>query len=212
MTENNFSQKAMNDALFQAIKTNDTEGARASLDAGASANALIVSTWSALMDAAYRGRADIVELLCQRGARVNHRDSMGRTALQMSSTTTEDTRQIARTLLANGADPNIHDNDGSTPLILALKREKSLDFIELLLDRGSDTNKTNILKQTALSVALRNKNDPHAEALIAAGADIESIKHEFPKKYLELKPVAEACRLKNTARRRKVDAAPALGI
>ena len=42
-----------------------------------------------------------------------------------------------RFLLANGADPNAKDDDGTTPLMIA-SRNGLIEVVQLLLDRGAD--------------------------------------------------------------------------
>ena len=46
---------------------------------------------------------------------------------------------MAKYLLGNGADPNIADYDGTTPLAMAAKKY-SIDLVKLLLESGADPN------------------------------------------------------------------------
>jgi uncharacterized protein len=86
-------------------------------------------------------------------------------------------------LLALGADPNGHDNDGFPPLIAALckthPREGSLtrtDVVEVmarLLDAGADPNQRGLNDWTALHMAVHETNLEAVRLLLARGADRE---------------------------------------
>jgi len=56
------------------------------------------------------------------------------------------------TLLNNGADINIQDNDGDTALMLASKYGRT-DIVRLLLDHGANSFIRNFLSKTALMIA-----------------------------------------------------------
>ena len=54
-----------------------------------------------------------------------------------------------------GAKPDEADNEGETPLYLAVIRD-NVDVVKLLLDWGADPNKTNNYGETPLYGALQN--------------------------------------------------------
>jgi ankyrin repeat protein len=65
---------------------------------------------------------DMMRLLIQRGARVNDRDSMGRTPLFTTiqqNYTAAQVLPLLLILLENGADPSIPDDTGATPIMAA---------------------------------------------------------------------------------------------
>ena len=86
-------------------------------------------------------------------------------------------------LLAIGADPNGHDNDGFPPLIAALcktqpqpgsrARTDVVDVMARLLDAGADPNQRGINDWTALHVAVHETNVAALRLLLARGADRE---------------------------------------
>lgn len=76
------------------------------------------------------------------GANVNYFDCDGRTALHVASIcvqTSETQFEIVSCLLENGANPNISDNDGITPLIGAAY-EGNYAVCELCLEWDADVN------------------------------------------------------------------------
>lgn len=84
-------------------------------------------------------------------------------------------------LLAIGADPNGHDNDGFPPLIAALcktnphpgstPRDDVVDVMTRLLDAGADPNQRGINDWTALMMAVVETNVEGVRLLLARGAD-----------------------------------------
>ena len=84
-------------------------------------------------------------------------------------------------LLAIGADPNGHDNDGFPPLIAALSktnphpgstpRSDVVGVIARLLDAGADPNQRGINDWTALMMAVVETNVEAVRLLLARGAD-----------------------------------------
>ena len=86
-------------------------------------------------------------------------------------------------LLAIGADPNGHDNDGFPPLIAALckthphpgspARDDVVEVIARLLDAGADPNQRGLNDWTALHMAVVETNVEAVRLLLARGADHE---------------------------------------
>jgi len=86
-------------------------------------------------------------------------------------------------LLAIGADPNRHDNDGFPPLIAALckthpqpgsrTRTDVVDVMARLIDAGADPNQRGINDWTALHMAVNETNVEAVQLLLARGADRE---------------------------------------
>ena len=84
-------------------------------------------------------------------------------------------------LLAIGADPDGHDNDGFPPLIAALcktnphpgskPRGDVVDVMARLLDAGADPNQRGINDWTALMMAVVETNVEGVRLLLARGAD-----------------------------------------
>lgn len=77
-----------------------------------------------LIRAALRGEASGVETILNKGADINVRDSLGRTALMWA--VWRDDSEIVRVLVQRGADVNAKDSNGSTALMLASARDHQL--------------------------------------------------------------------------------------
>ena len=87
---------------------------------------------------AMSGSAVMMENLLKHGAKVNATDILGSTALddaaRMSDSPTLDKKALL--LLQHGADPNLRDNDGLTPLKRA-RANKSSALVQILLEHGA---------------------------------------------------------------------------
>uniref|UniRef100_K7GBT0 Uncharacterized protein n=1 Tax=Pelodiscus sinensis TaxID=13735 RepID=K7GBT0_PELSI len=75
--------------------------------------------------------------------------------------------------LADGGDPNAHDQLEATPLLWAC-RGGHLQILTRLLDRGAKVSVRDKLRSTALHVAVRTGHCDCAEHLIACGADLDA--------------------------------------
>lgn len=73
-------------------------------------------------------------------------------------------------LLAKGANADIRDNDGNTPLILATQLGFS-EGVQLLLSVNAGVNQPNTQGETALIIATQQRNIPIVKLLLASGAD-----------------------------------------
>ncbi len=79
-------------------------------------------------------------------------------------------------LLTRGADPDLADANGDTPLILAARR----GFVEgaaRMLMKSAEVDKTNKLGETALIVAVQQRQTAIAKMLLEAGADPDKTDH-----------------------------------
>jgi hypothetical protein len=73
-------------------------------------------------------------------------------------------------LLGQGANPDIRNNDGNTPLIIAAQLGFT-EGIDLLLLRGATINQSNNSGETALIIATQQRDVPTVKLLLANGAD-----------------------------------------
>lgn len=79
-------------------------------------------------------------------------------------------------LLSKGADPNIADSKGETPLIIAARLGYS-EGVSRLLMRKPQVDKTNKLGETALIVAVQARQPAIVRMLLEAGADPDKADH-----------------------------------
>ena len=82
------------------------------------------------------------------------------------------TLEIARLLLARGADVNVQDSEQTTALEAAISREQTA-MVALLLEKGADPNTVNKYMQSALSNAAAAGNLEVTEMLLKAKAKPE---------------------------------------
>jgi uncharacterized protein len=181
----------MSDALLEAIQTRDVDRLAALLAAGADPNEAGKSRYSGrdvppLHAAIWElegsgeddpdgpepaGPIDSVVLLLRHGARVNGWD-VNKEGDPLFAAVGMNHLEAVRLLLAHGAEPNVRDNEGDSPLRLCMEKEY-LEMARLLLLCGA--NKT-IHKpvgggMTALGLAAYWLNVEMVKLLLAHGAD-----------------------------------------
>ena len=79
-------------------------------------------------------------------------------------------------LLARGADPNLGDANGDTPMILAARRG-FVEAVARMLMKSPEVDKTNKLGETALIAAVQQRQAGIAKMLLEAGADPDKTDH-----------------------------------
>ena len=109
---------------------------------------------------------------------LNERNADGDTPLLAAIK--KDLLLVGKTLLGHGADPNIPDRNGDTPLMEALRWQRDVaadttmelrKFLDLLIDSGADPNRTNKDGETALMFATYIENASSFQLLLARGAN-----------------------------------------
>jgi ankyrin repeat domain-containing protein 50 len=121
----------------------------------------------------------IPEILLENGASVNTVNNAGQTALHVVIDSWEDedaASSIMLRLLEAGADGDVEDAEGMTPLFLALERSE-LGAVALLLRYGVGTEGTNPEGKTALHLAAETGNESLAQVLLASGTNVEARDH-----------------------------------
>ena len=134
----------------------------------------------ALSIATLYGREDIVRLLLHHGADPNWRQPMSTwTALHCAASgvhlgNESDTQGLLNVLLDAGADANVTDGRGRTPLFYAVTESK--DVVQLLLARGARIDHRDRLGATCLHEAVHTSlgNTDMVEFLIGRGADLKA--------------------------------------
>jgi hypothetical protein len=126
-----------------------------------------------LHGAAYSGNSEVVRLLIEYGAAaadVNARDSGGSTPLLLASEGHNfGDGSVVRLLLEHGADINVQNHFGRTPLHRASFRG-ALEVVRLLLGHGADVEAKNNIDKTALQIAADEGHDDVVELLREHGA------------------------------------------
>ena len=122
-------------------------------------------------------------------SRINTKNDMGEApmhlALEESSHKVED---IMEFLLKKGANIDVADGEGNTPLMLAIKKplfsRKKKEIIEFLVKRGADVNKANKDGYTAFTLALKaglideDNGESILKLLTKKGVDIDEVDAE----------------------------------
>jgi len=169
----------MSNPLIDAIDSGDLDRVAELLAAGADPNTTIPGCCTPLQDAVYEydppnnlGGVDAMVLLLRHGALVDGRDKPGdETPLLIA--VQRNHIEAVRLLLAAGADPNVRDNVGYSPLRWCAEHGY-LEMARLLLlcgatkmidDWGGDS------AMTALGLAVRGLNVDMVKLLLAYGAD-----------------------------------------
>lgn len=75
-------------------------------------------------------------------------------------------------LLNGGAEVNLPDSNGNTPLIWALSADLKIEMIELLVSHGANVNQINYDGLSALDTAINNADAVVVDCLISHGADL----------------------------------------
>ncbi|WP_224364241.1 ankyrin repeat domain-containing protein [Hyalangium versicolor] len=167
-------------ALHHAASDTSPEIIQLLLDAGAEVDGLDSDSAIALSFATARTDGDAVErvkLLIAKGANVNHQwDDEDRptilTDLLNQENNEEPSAEILKTLLQAGANPNLPNGRGETPLMLAVGYTEQPELTELLLEHGAQVNAVDAEGASALMNAVKDGNVRLVERLIAKGADV----------------------------------------
>lgn len=108
---------------------------------------------------------DIAQLLLTNGARIDAKNDVGITALHIANYPS-----MTELLIASGAQIDILDNEGNSPLISLAGEPDGLDSMELLLKAGARVNLRNKAGETALSVSSDRQETDKVELLRNFGA------------------------------------------
>jgi ankyrin repeat protein len=155
-------------ALFAAIRSDNTSGVKALLNRGVSANSRTLGGTTVLMYAAVVSDLGTMRLLLDHGADTNAHNDAGATALMWS---VGDTNKLAL-LLQHDADVNAHTTSGETALLMAANLAEPGEAIRMLLAKGADAKYSN-RGYTALMGAAEQGHLEPVRQLLANGADVK---------------------------------------
>lgn len=129
---------------------------------------------TALHLAAEAGCAENLEILLDNGADPTLRNHRAQTALHLAARA-HSLESVEALLKHGGSNPNAEDNDGRTPLHVALGRSTlAFDVSELLVEWKSNVNKADKYGYTPLHVAALNELSQCVDILIQRGADLSA--------------------------------------
>jgi ankyrin repeat protein len=157
---------AFAEPLHDAARTLDVEKIRQLLDAGEDVNA---------KDADKNNDRETPLIHAIRPYSKIKWNSVGNAQIGVKDWIYADNIEVVTLLLDRGADVNAKDEDGNTPLIVALSNPQTndLNVIKLLLDRGADINAKNNDGRTALTYAM-DEDIPVIRLLLDRGADVNA--------------------------------------
>ena len=130
-----------------------------------------------LHNAVIQGRREIVALLLQKGVVVDSKENWGRSALLSFAATGGKDTEIARMLLAAGADPEIKSSidDNSYSVLQYAAETGNTELGELLIAARVDVNYRNPDGDMALHFAIESNHTEIAKLLISHGADVNMV-------------------------------------
>ena len=142
--------------------------ARVLLERGADLDATDCTGKTPLSVATLEGRLDVMELLCEEGARVDVASSWGATALMYAQyARLQSDRESATEILCRfGANVDLQDRNGRTVLHIA----KDVESVRLLLSYGADTAAETVFGKTPIMAAAENQKWEIFHLLRAADA------------------------------------------
>jgi len=119
----------------------------------------------------------IARLLMMNGANVNVRDEMGWTALHYAisrQTASEESSALVKELIAAGAQLDVVDNFGHTPLMVAARANQHT-IARMLADAGASLDRRDKRGKTALIIASQHDCEEVCRALIQKNADVNAV-------------------------------------
>lgn len=135
------------------------------LEYGADPNTVDSWGWTAMDYILDKGLSEFIPLFLQRGADPNKKVSTTGLTLLMHAIDTSNW-DLALQLLKYGANPNVADAKGRTPLLETLRR-REFATTKMLIDHGADLNKEGMI--TPLAFAKASNQDDVVRLLISRG-------------------------------------------
>jgi ankyrin repeat protein len=123
---------------------------------------------TALVAAVWAGNESIIKLLADAGAKIDHvvtRRNL--TPLHLVCQDDDDRAAVAQLLIDEGADVNVKDADGFTPLMIAIVSGNE-NIVKVLIDEGADVNAKEAKGFTPLMIAIVSGNENIVKVLLSS--------------------------------------------
>lgn len=159
---------AMTDEMANAINRDDVEELQRLVDEGADVNAKMNNQQRyALLYAVAAKKTKAVDFLLANGADLRLKDDKGNTALHYCAS--GGAPDLAKRLIAKGAELDATNNSGDTPLFTAAAGQT--DVARVLLEAGAEVNAKTKQQQTPLRWAVERAPAELVSLLLASNAD-----------------------------------------
>ena len=164
-------ENGMTILLYLVANTNNTEGIKYVIDAGADLYTHCIPQQEALFVAVENNvNPEVIETLITSNTNLMHIDNFGNNAIMLAATKNPNP-EILKSLIEYGLDINDKNNNGFDALMLAAYNNSKLNIIETLIDYSANVNSTDHLGRTPLMAAALNGNDKIMRYLIKRGAN-----------------------------------------
>jgi len=165
-------------SLMVACENNSVEIVSLLLSAGAVPDILNVGTrYTPLHYAVVRDNVEVVKILLNNGANIDHQNAYGNSALHIAAS--EGSLQCLTLLLALNANVVIVNHKLSSPLHFACyNRSIPLSFIQSLVEKGADIESTDHRDLTPLLVACVSGRDDIIAYLLSLGSNSKVVDSE----------------------------------
>ncbi len=175
-----------NSELFGFVFVGDVGSAKRIINSGIPLDDQGRNMRSILMDSAFYGRSEIVDLLIKSGSNLDLRDLNGNTALMDAAA--ESQVESLSLIIGSGANLESKNNKGETAFLRAC-RTAGADSLSALANHNADIEARNENNEGALHVAINNMNFSIVPDLISLGVEIDS------EDSMGATPLARACQL-----------------
>lgn len=167
-------QAGCNKAMYLAVYYGFRDIVEILLRCGANPNAKFSDNMTPLIVAVNKGHRSIVQLLIDNGAKISNDERD--TPLHLAALFGHE--EIMEILLRTGADPNVFNNIGDTPLHVAVSKASNVSIIEILLKNGSNIHLKNAFGQLPIQLAVENNCKDVVKVLLSQGLYDVNMKYD----------------------------------